>query len=210
LPFIWSIDTALAGRAADSTSTGTNSYLIWGAQIEDGAYATSYIPTPGASSVTRVADAASKTGISSLIGQQEGVIFVDFVLNGRENSANIMNGEKNTTQSFFMGMQTNGNFDAGLYVSSSLVGRITTTGGGLNVGQRIKVAYAYKSGSFALYINGVQRGVLSSTFTPVTTFDDIFLNDETFFNYKENVSYNQVLLFKTRLTDAQLAEITTL
>ena len=49
---------------------------IWGAQIEEGAYATSYIPTLGAS-VTRVADAASKTGISSLIGQTEGTLFVE-------------------------------------------------------------------------------------------------------------------------------------
>jgi hypothetical protein len=108
-----------------------------------------------------------------------------------------------------MGLLTDGNFDAGLYVSGSFVGRFITTGGGLSVGQRIKVAYAYKSGSFALYINGVQRGVLSDTFTPVTTFDDIFLNDvTTYFNYQENVSFNQALLFKTRLTNDQLAELT--
>jgi hypothetical protein len=191
------------------TGDGTSGVLVWGAMLELGAYATSYVKTEAAA-VTRLTDAASKTGITSLIGQTEGVLFADFVVNGQANNANILNSEKNTTQSFFMAVQTNGNFDAGLYISGSLTGRIVTTGGGLSVGQRIKVAYAYKSGSFALYINGVQRGVLSNTFTPVTTFDDIFLNDVTYFNYKENVSFNQVLLFKTRLTNAQLAELTTL
>jgi hypothetical protein len=76
LPFIWALDTALAGRAADSTSTGTSAYLLWGAQVEDGSYATSYIPTLGAA-VTRLADSCSKTGISSLIGQTEGTLFVE-------------------------------------------------------------------------------------------------------------------------------------
>jgi hypothetical protein len=48
---------------------------LWGAQLEAGAYPTSYIPTTTAT-VTRNADAISKTGISDLIGQTEGVLFL--------------------------------------------------------------------------------------------------------------------------------------
>jgi len=44
---------------------GTSGVHIWGAQAEEGSYATSYIPTTSAS-VTRNADVISKTGISSL------------------------------------------------------------------------------------------------------------------------------------------------
>jgi hypothetical protein len=51
-------------------------FYFWGKQLEIAAYATSYIPTLGAA-VTRGADAASKTGISSLIGQTEGTLFID-------------------------------------------------------------------------------------------------------------------------------------
>jgi hypothetical protein len=108
-----------------------------------------------------------------------------------------------------MAQQTNGNFDAGLYVSGAFVGRIAAAAS-LTIGQRVKVAYAYKSGSFALYINGAQIGILSSTFTFPTTLDDIFLNDEVYFNYPEAVKYNQVALFSTRLTNAELASLTTL
>jgi hypothetical protein len=198
-------DTA-TGSLDWANATNGNAYL-WGAQMEASSYPTSYISTTS-SSVTRIADACYKTGISNLIGQTEGVIFVDYVLNGQTNSANIFNCEKNTTCSLFMAQQLDGNFDAGLYVSGSLVGRIEA--GSISIGQRVKVAYAYKSGSFALYINGVQEGILSSTFTFPTTLDDIFLNDETYFNYKEAVQYNQVSLYKTRLSNAELATLTTI
>ena len=160
--------------------------------------------------MTRGSESASKTGIASLIGQSEGTLFADFVLNGQAENANILNSERNITQSFFMGFQTDGDFDAGLYIGGSFAGRIQVPAG-ITIGQRCKVAYAYKSGSFALYINGVQLGVSSNTFTSVSTFDDIFLNDPTvYFNYQENVSFNQVLIFKTRLSNADLATLTTI
>jgi hypothetical protein len=197
------------GTSDTYTGDGTSGVLVWGAQLEAGSYATSYIPTTAAS-VTRVADAASKTGISSLIGQTEGVLFVDFVVNGKESpAANILNSEKNTMAAFFMGILLNNTVDVGLYSSTSAVARIT--GGSVIVGQRAKIAYAYKSGSSALYLNGTLIGTSSDTFTLPATLDDIFLNDPTtYFNYQENVSFNEALLFKTRLTNAQLAELTTL
>jgi hypothetical protein len=50
------------------TGDGVSGLFAWGAQVEVGAYATSYIPTLGAA-VTRGVDSCIKTGISSLIGQ---------------------------------------------------------------------------------------------------------------------------------------------
>jgi hypothetical protein len=196
-----------AGNISYTGTIGSGIYG-WGLQVEASSYATSLIPTTSASA-TRVADACSKTGISSLIGQTEGVWFADYVLNGQTNNANILNSEKNTTCALFMSQQADGDFDAGLYVSGSLVGRIVAPVG-LTVGQRVKVAYAYKSGSFALYINGNQEGILSNTFTFPTTLDDIFLGDEVYFNYPESVKFNQVAIFPTRLTNAELASLTTI
>ena len=60
---------------ASSSSVSVTAHF-WGFQLEAGAYATSYIPTLGAA-VTRGADACSKTGISSLIGQTEGTIYLE-------------------------------------------------------------------------------------------------------------------------------------
>ena len=60
------------------TGDGVSGFYLWGSQLEQGSYATSYVPTV-ATTVTRNADVISKTGISSLIGQTEGVIYSEFI-----------------------------------------------------------------------------------------------------------------------------------
>jgi hypothetical protein len=70
-------NTTITANATTSPDGYANAdKYIYGAQLEAGAYATSYIPTLGAA-VTRGLDACSKTGISSLIGQTEGTLFVE-------------------------------------------------------------------------------------------------------------------------------------
>jgi hypothetical protein len=83
----------LAGGFSNSfayVSNGTTSYTgdgysgiyIWGAQLEAGAYATSYIPTV-ASTVTRAADQASITGtnFSSWYNQAQGTVYAEYDFN---------------------------------------------------------------------------------------------------------------------------------
>jgi hypothetical protein len=188
---------------------GNKSLYIWGAQAEVSSYPTSYIPTTSASA-TRVADACFKTGISSLIGQTEGVIFYDGVLTGISNPfANLINSEKNTTGSFAIQQGLNNSIAGDIFVGSTRV--VAIQGGNFSVGTRTKIAFAYKSGSSALYVNGTQIATSSATFTPIENMDDIYIGDETtYFSYKENTQVNQVALFKTRLTNAELASLTTI
>ena len=69
------------GASADNTATfagdGTSGYHLWGAQLEAGAFATSYIPTT-TTSLTRNADVVSMTGtnFSSWYNASEGAVFV--------------------------------------------------------------------------------------------------------------------------------------
>jgi hypothetical protein len=62
------------------TGDGVSGIYIWGAQLEAGAFPTSYIKTE-ASQVTRLADSASMTGtnFSSWYRQDEGTILGDFI-----------------------------------------------------------------------------------------------------------------------------------
>ena len=64
---------------ATYTGDGTSGIYIWGAQLEVGAFPTSYIPTV-ASQVTRSADTAVMTGtnFSSWYNQTEGTVLVDY------------------------------------------------------------------------------------------------------------------------------------
>jgi hypothetical protein len=65
-------------ETSSSTHVGdsTKGIFIYHVQGEQASYSTSVIPTTTAT-VTRLADACSKTGISSLIGQTEGTLFVE-------------------------------------------------------------------------------------------------------------------------------------
>jgi hypothetical protein len=186
---------------------GTSGMFLWGAQLEAGAYATSYIPTLAAS-VTRVADAASKTGISSLIGQTEGTLFVDAVLTGKDsaNGSILLATDKVSSGAIIRIIYTNANalrFD--IFDGTSFVCQISA--GAYNAGSRLKIAGAYKANDFVLYVNGVQIG--TDTGGAVPTTDVVNINTSIYGDFNGSL-INQALLFKTRLTNAQLAELTTL
>jgi hypothetical protein len=191
------------------TGNGTDSYYIWGMTLENSSYPTSLIQTTSASA-TRVADACFKTGISSLIGQTEGVLFTDFVCNGFEDYGtplSVNNGS--TTQYVWLTTFANGNIRAELY-NAAAQASITYTGG--VVGQRYKLAFAYKTNDFAMYVNGSLVG----TDVSGTTFSGTDLS-RVDFNLTNNAVYgkailqiNQAMLFPTRLTNAELASLTTL
>jgi hypothetical protein len=192
------------GASSYAGTNGLTAGYFYGWQLEAGAYATSYIPTLAAS-VTRVADAASKTGISSLIGQTEGTLFAEIYpeefINGSylgiSDGANIAN---RIIFGFEAGSANSGFFQ--VYGASGL------TGSGLYTrGQRMKVAIGYKSGNSALYVNGNLVDAVTTTFTTTLTkfgFDS-YAGTQNFVG-----RCSQAILFKTRLTNAQMAELTTL
>jgi hypothetical protein len=209
------IDIAIR-RGLNEPMNASATIQLWGVQVELGAYATSYIPTLGAS-VTRVADAASKTGISSLIGQTEGTLFADVnwtfkneagspvvgILTINNNVANLDNciilGIERQTSGInrvYCLVQNAGATEAGLFGSSISSGRY-------------KIALAYKANDFVLYVNGVQ--IATDTSGSVPTTSQVLLGPR--FNGDSVITDDriaQALLFKTRLTNAQLAELTTI
>jgi hypothetical protein len=190
------------------TGDGTSSLYLWGAQVEAGAYATSYIPTTAAT-VTRNADVCSKTGISSLIGQTEGTIFVNFKndLNSNSGIDRIISISDGTSNNRIYIARTSGNASYFVSVSGgSVVGEIS--GSALPSGD-VKLALAYKQNDCIIYINGVSAGTDTSVTIPACS--QLFLGQEngatTAGLFKP---YNQVLVFKTRLTNDELATLTTL
>jgi hypothetical protein len=189
--------------------SGTGSYAyIWGGQLEAGAYATSYIPTLG-TSVTRVADAASKTGISSLIGQTEGTLFVDTnAIPAGVNQSALAITDGTTNNRIWLRFGSNNILNAVFITNNVVIGAINTSVIANN--SRMKIAFGYKNSDFALYVNGVLVGSQSSgTLAPSAAFSTVGFNlFPTQQNHESPVS--QALVFKTRLPNSDLATLTSL
>lgn len=62
-----------------------------------------------------------------------------------------------------------------------------------------------------MYVNGTLQATSTSTYTANGSKSEIFLNDPTtYFFYQENVAYNSAQLYKTGLSNSELAQLTTI
>lgn len=196
------IDFYFSSSSSSTQSSGTAGFGYgWGMQLEAGSYPTSYIPTTIA--VTRTVDTCEKSSVASgIIGQTEGVIFLDF-----ENYGQI-----GTSYSGYFKIQSNGNND-----------RVTIQGDGSTLNRLIlvvndgsstffqprtiipsgrnKVAIRYKSGLVASFINGAKIDTSATSFSFSNTLNTIQLQ-------QPNKVY-QAMIFNEALTDAELITLTT-
>jgi hypothetical protein len=190
----------------NGSGNGTSGVLIWGAQVEQGAYPTSYIPTTSAS-VTRNRDEIIKTGISSLIGQSEGTLFYEGSKIGTDDSEFYLSDGTYNNFVRFQYYQNSNIIFVVIYVGGTTQGFLTTSA--YNVSDYLKVAIKYKANDFALWINGTE----AATDTSGTTFAANTLNSLRFAfpdgnsgNFAANVK--SVALWKTALNDDQLELLT--
>ena len=188
------------------SGTGTGYHTIYGYQVEAGSYATSYVKTEAAA-VTRLADAASKTGISSLIGQTEGTLFVDMTKTSAEASERYLAIGDGTTNNRIMIISGTGGFIRGfLQVAGSIEFNFTSVVSAVGTH---KIALAYANNDVAMYIDGVQVTTDSSLTIPAVA--NLYVGThETGSTERLNGGVNQALLFKTRLSNSSLAELTSL
>ncbi len=201
-----SLSPTTANNVLSFAGNGTSGILLWGAQVETGAYATSYIPTTSAA-VTRLADDCKKTSISSLIGQTAGTVFYEFTFDNFGESA----GEK-----VLWYMKDGGTGERYLTVTDTQVlAFVDASGGvvqanlqktGITVGT-YKVAIAYANNDFVMYVNGTLAS--SDTSGTVAGFSTFGLQYYSLGAAGRQMA-KQALLFTSRLTNAQLAELTTL
>lgn len=188
------------------TGNGTGSLIYWGAQLEVGAFASSYIPTV-ASTVIRNIDFASmtSTNFSSWYNQTQGTFL--FTGDTVGNVAGKYPGPFNAND----GSANNRIFQ---YVNStgSQIGTQTSISGGLATAQVsntissntvFKSASAYQSGSIATVLNGGTIATASNSGVP--TVDRLFIGsaDEPINGHVRQINY-----YKTRLLNSQLQTLT--
>ena len=198
------VTAANSNRVQQYAGDGSRSLFVWGVQMEAGSYPTSYIPTYG-SAVTRSADSCNKTGISDLIGQTEGVAFCEVNMSSKTLSSSWAFSLNDGTTSNYIGLRRSGGNELFVHIN---VGGTTTAliGTGITTGTH-KIGIAYANNDISVYVDGVNVGIDTSSAVPATSVIEI--GDLVSNRYFDD-SIKQFLLFKTRLTNTELASLTTL
>ena len=148
------IPAANSTQFAGYTGNTANGFYLWGAQLEQAPFPTSYIPTSG-SAVTRQADNVSITGtnFSSWYNQSQGTAYTDITTKGISNSLPYQ-----TYFSFYSSANdrwgvAHQNGVSGAYPSNSVLPYVGVNGefsnilsGTFSVGQRISIGMHQPNG----------------------------------------------------------------
>jgi hypothetical protein len=199
------INVASADNTVSYTGDGTSGLFIWGAQLEAGAFATSYIPTV-ASQVTRSADVASVNTLSPWYNSTEGTLYVE---------AQVFEINAGVTRYFAsLNDGTASNF-SGIFKSTATAGGVTTTGG-VSQGSLFsgtmtplttqKMALAYKTNDSAFTLNSAAPATDATVSLPVVnqlTIGSLITGNSYVNSYIRRITY-----YPRRLSNAELQAIT--
>ena len=204
------VATSSAGRIAVTIDNAGTTIGVYAGQVENGSYATSYIPTT-TTAVTRVADSASKSGISSLINSEEGVLYAEIAaladdLSNRQISLN--NGT--TDDRIQLYYTTPSNTVSVFYKSQSGATAFILNHTLADITQFNKLAFKWKENDFALWSNGVEVATQTSGVTSIP--NTLTRLDFEQFNGSADFYGNcqSLMVFPSALSDTELATLTTL
>ena len=181
--------------------------LIWGAQLEQGSYASSYIPTQG-SAVTRSADTASGSGNSEVFNDSEGVLFADIAANADDLTQRALGLSDGTSSNRMSIVYNDGSSNALRMFVSNPSGTKSYITNSFNITQNNKISIKLNGTSLAFWVNGfeIHTDTLNSAFVNGTldTFDFAFFDNNTpFYGKTKEIAY-----YDTALTDLELETLT--
>ena len=183
--------------------SGAESVYIYGAQVEQGSFPTSYIPTSGATA-TRSADVASIPVSAFGYNQSEGTVVVGYqtatnvgttrvveLVSDGSNRITVLNGAPSEQLNTFINVSgvTTANFNTANAATS-----------GFNIG-----AVSFKEDDIAMTLNG--GTVISDTSSGVPYSDNINIGS-SIAGGKLNGHVKSIRYYPRRLTNAQLQELT--
>lgn len=186
----------------------TNSLLVWGAQLEQGSYPTSYIKTQGETNgVTRSADICNGAGTANDFNDSEGVLMVE-TKGENDGTFNYISLSDGGTQNYAGILYTDedNQITYRYYVGGSGVQIVINN---IIVTNFNKIAIKYKANDFAIWINGFELGTATSgSLNPSGTFNELAFarggsNNTPFYGKTK-----QVMTFKEALSDIELEALT--
>ena len=205
-------------RPAASSGTGfyqgdgTSGIYVWGAQLEEGAFPTSYIPTV-ASTVTRSADNASITGanFSSFYNPSEGTLFAAARINALGGSnypgiAYVDDGTIDNCIGFYINDPVNDIIGAEAYISNVAQYNLGSSSA-IVPNQLNKAITAYKVNDFAAAFS-MSETVGTDASGSIPTVNRLIIGLLRGGNAPLNGTISQLTYYPVRLSNSQLQSLT--
>ena len=180
----------------------------WGAQLEAGSYATSYIPTLGAS-VTRLADVVGTKTVNTLLNQTNNNTLFGEIVNKKQQAGNARfaalynSAYNNSNRILIYSSHTGSTYEFSLQYKVSDVASVISASG-LSYGQPVKWACVFNGTTISLFLNGEKAG--SATVTNSDNFYYMNLTDAGDMGFE----YKQLLLVPSALSDTDCENLTAL
>ena len=194
------------GTNGSSIGTGVvgDETFIWGAQLEEQPYATSYIPTTSGTA-SRGADSAIKDGLSSYISSTSGVLYAEFAaLSNEDNTFRVFSlSDGGSVNRIFIG------FDSSNDVYASIGGEFIQDFTPTDATDFIKAAIKYEDNNSKLFVNGNQISTTNTTATVPSGLNRLGF-DSGLGGSPFHVKTKDLRVYNTALTDAELITLTTI
>ena len=199
--------TSTSNKITINTFSGATArdIQVWGAQVEEQSYATSYIPTNGAAN-TRLQDIATNSGNSTLINSTEGVLYAEIAALSSpvDSPKNITISDGTVNNYVRIEYYQDGRVYGNVYDGTSVAANFVVNQLNFN-----KVAIQYSSSGSKLYVNGTGVDFASKIFTSNTLNTIQFSSAAADSNYFYGKT-KALAVYKEALTDAQLQSLTTI
>ena len=199
---------ANADNSFNYLGDGYSGIYIWGAQLEAGAFATSYVPTV-ASQVTRSADSASMTGtnFSSWYNQGQGTLYSEantiLPTSQGQNTVALFLDNSN----YIIGGQYVSTLSRAGYIYANNAEQASLTFAALSAGTFNKFAIAFQANNIAGTINA--QTVVTDTNALIPNVNSLTVgNFSTSGNQNLNGCIKKIAYYPLRLTNAQLQALT--
>ena len=197
-------------KVGNTQGDGVSGFYVYGAMIEEGTYETSLIDTT-TTTVTRTQDTSITTGLSSVIGQTEGTLQFKFEKSKIIEDYAVISLMSTGTDAIMIGTRNlspaNDSLRLLFFKANVLTLNLTLA---TNIGNgTFNVAVAYKLNDWSVFVDGVEVYTNTSVAAPSLLTELRLLNR---FGTAYNFSYpvENLSLFTTRLSNTELATLTTL
>jgi hypothetical protein len=196
--------TTVRGNIRPDSAGLAQTFIVWGAQTEEGEFPTSYIPTTTAE-VTRAADVASINTLSPWFNATEGSFFVQ-ASNLLASAPALFSTDDGTTNNRIINYFSNPTTPSFRVISGG-VDQANISSGVISLQSTFKLASAYKVNDFAASLNGAAAVVdTSGTIPSGQTTARLGSNVVTaglINGYLQRITY-----YPRRLTNAELQTLT--